>query len=67
MKTYTTKSGDTWDLIAFQKLGNCKYTAQLMDVNRDKLSYTVFPAGVALNLPEIEQETTKLKLPAWRL
>lgn len=67
MVKYYTKSGETFDLIAFRELGDCKYTAELMDANRDKLNYAIFPADVELNLPEIKVEPTKLKLPAWRL
>ena len=33
-KTYTTRSGDTWDLIAYEQMGYCRYVDLLMDVNR---------------------------------
>ena len=65
MVTYETKSGDTFDIIAYEKFGNCKYAADLMNVNRDKLQYFIFPAGIELNLPEISTDETNFKLPAW--
>ena len=64
--TIRTKSGQVWDEIAFIYLGNCKYTADLMAANPDKLEYFVFPAEVELVLPEIEDETAnKSNLPSW--
>lgn len=66
MKIYSTKSGDTWDLIAYKELGDSKYTDALINVNRDKISNFIFSAGVKLKIPEIEK-TTKENLPAWRL
>lgn len=65
MVTYTTKSGDTFDSIAFNRYKNCKYTADLMAANRDKLQYFIFPAGVTLNIPEISTDIFQIKLPAW--
>ena len=50
-----TLAGDTWDLVAFREMGSCKYTPQLMKVNKDKLQYFVFPADVELTIPEIEE------------
>ena len=65
--TIKTKSGDTFDLIAFEYLGNCKYTADLMAANPDKLEYFIFPAEVELTLPEIKTTTTTnfQLLPSW--
>ena len=63
---YKTKSGQMWDEIAFEQLGDCKYVEQLMDANRELLKkYFVFPAGVELEVPTIEAETVKTALPAW--
>lgn len=65
--TYTTISGDTWDRIAYHKLGSCDYVNILMDANRDKLGTAIFSAGVVLTLPDItEAETVEATLPPWR-
>ena len=64
MVKYVTKSGDTFDKVAYEQLGDCKYTGDLLEVNRDKLQTYEFPAGVELNLPEIS-EVESTKLPNW--
>lgn len=67
MKTYTTKQGDMWDSIAFRELGSCSYTDDLMNVNQDKLTYFSFPAGIELNLPDIEtDELISESTPPWK-
>ena len=45
-KVYTTKSGDTWDLIAYEQMGDCRYMGLLMDANRAHVSRccTDYPA-----------------------
>ena len=51
MGSYTTVNGQTWDQIAYEVYGNEYYCGKLMDANRDKLEYFVFPDGIVLNLP----------------
>lgn len=51
MGSYTTVNGQTWDQIAFEVYGNEYYCGKLMDANRDKLEYFVFPDGIVLKLP----------------
>lgn len=66
MVTYKTKAGQCWDEIAFEQLGDCKYTADLLKANPTKLNYFIFPANVELTIPEIEKPTAKVNsLPAW--
>lgn len=65
MSSYTTKAGDTWDMIAKEVYGKETYTSFLMENNRDKIGYFVFPRGVTLkvlDLPDMEDST----LPEWR-
>ena len=66
--TYTTSSGDMWDSISFKLYGSEKYTGALMEKNSDYLEdYYVFPAGIVLNVPEIEGTEDLLDiLPPWR-
>lgn len=63
--TYTTKSGDTWDIIAYETLGDCRYTEDLINANREYLTTYIFSAGVKLKIPEIEKKRTK-ELPPWK-
>lgn len=65
-KAYTTKSGDTWDLIAYDQLGSCSYMNLLIDANRQHVGTAIFSAGVVLQLPEITTETQSTALPPWR-
>ena len=65
MKTYTTKQGDTWDLVAYQQMGDCQFTKDLMWANRLLLDYYTFPAGIVLGIPSIEAATPET-LPPWK-
>lgn len=66
-KTYTTVSGQTWDQIAFEVYGEEHFCDRIMDANRDKLDYFVFPAGVTLNLPELDMlDSVPSDYPSWR-
>jgi phage tail protein X len=67
MLTYTTKSGDTFDIIAKRKLGKEKYTKELMEANNDYIDYVIFPAGIELEIPEIKKESSSgIQAPPWR-
>lgn len=65
MDTYTTKSGDMWDSIAYEQLGSTGHTARLINANLSHRDTYIFPSGVVLNLPEIEQKINGL-LPPWK-
>jgi hypothetical protein len=55
MKQYRTKSGDTWDKIAYEQLGS-EYLLPLLLKANQKYRYVVqFEAGVLLNIPEVEE------------
>ncbi len=68
MSVYITKSGDMWDAIAYTQLGSTSYTGALMMLNTQHLDICVFPAGIALTLPEVERERASIpdSLPPWR-
>ena len=65
MKTYLTRAGDSFDLIAYQQLGSCNYVEQLINANRNHIETFIFKAGVELQLPNV-QEVSVVKLPPWR-
>lgn len=65
MKTYTTIQGDTWDMIAYKKLGSTNYTDQLISANMEHVGILLFPAGVTLRLPEITEKVSG-DLPPWK-
>lgn len=69
MRRYITVQGQTWDQIAYELYGNEYMCDKLMDLNRDKLDYLVFPAGIELVAPDKELviiETVPSDYPAWR-
>ncbi len=65
MKTYTTVQGDLWDRIAYKQLGDTAYTDKLMTLNSKYIGYFVFPEGIVLNLPDI-QNTVSSSAPPWK-
>ncbi len=67
-KTTSTIMGDTWDTIALRIYGNVLRAQDLMEAreNRPLLDYQVFPAGVKVAIPEIEETTATDDLPEWR-
>lgn len=70
MTYYTTKQGDTWDTIAFEQYGSELKAQNLMQERKNitLLDYEVFPAGVVVAIPDIEEESKYSdSLPAWRL
>ena len=62
---YVTQMGDTWDSIAYNRLGSCRYTQDLINANREYIDIFIFSAGTELELPEIEKKST-VKVPAWK-
>ena len=62
---YTTKSGDTWDVIAREVYGS-EYNADvLMAANPQEIDTFLFNAGVELNTPALEEERDGL-MPPWK-
>ena len=66
MSEYKTVQGDTWDVIAYRELGSTNDTDQLMIANLEHVGTLLFPAGVTLRLPEIEEKKPNGDLPPWK-
>lgn len=67
MLKYRTIQGDTWDIIAFKvynSLGEERLMHLLIDANPLYRNYVCFPAGVILNVPEVEIPRSNT-LPPW--
>lgn len=62
---YTTKSGDTWDVIAKQVYGSEYHADILMAANPQQIDTFLFEAGVVLATPVLEEEQDGL-LPPWK-
>lgn len=66
---YTTISGQTWDQIAYEVYADEHYCDRIMEANRDKLEYFIFPEGIKLNIPDKEAIAGSIisnDYPEWR-
>ena len=63
--TYITVSGDMWDKIAYEEMGSSLHVDKLMKANLAYLHYFVFPAGIVLTIPALEEEEVE-ELPLWK-
>lgn len=63
--TYTTISGDTWDIVAYKVYGNEMYMDILIKANLEYKDIYIFPAGVVLAVPETGLEVSE-SLPPWK-
>ncbi len=64
--TYVTQQGDMFDLIAYKTLGSEKYMTDVMKENPAYLLTEKFPAGVTLQIPDVETTETGDELPPWK-
>lgn len=62
---YVTKQGDTWDKIAYEQYGNELYADVLIMENIKYAGIVVFPEGISLVIPKVEEETEE-DVPEWR-
>ena len=64
-KTYITKAGDMWDLIAYTEMGSASFQDVLMMANQRWIWYYILPGGIRLNVPEVEEPKDD-SLPPWK-
>lgn len=64
-KSYTTISGDMWDKIAYEQMGSVLYTDKLILANIKYAAFFVFPSGVVLTIPDVEDKVN-MQLPPWK-
>lgn len=67
MRTYRTIQGDTWDIIAYREYSNIggeRLLHHLIEANSDYVDTVIFPAGVVLNVPDIDIPKSDT-LPPW--
>ncbi len=61
---YVTSEGDMWDKIAYEQMGSENFMGELIRNNDDLVDVVVFPSGVEINVPEVDD--TQTDLPSWR-
>ena len=64
-RAYITAQGDMWDSISHSQLGDAAHTDKLLSLNRHLLDYYIFPAGIAIQLPEAGADAPDV-LPPWK-
>lgn len=62
---YTTKSGDTWDVIAKEVYGSEYHADALMAANPEHIGTFRFSTGVVLKTPTVEDARAGT-LPPWK-
>lgn len=66
-KTYTSISGDEWDGICYKFYGEGgeKFIGEVMQANSQHINLAVFPAGIVLEMPEINMIQEMQNKPPW--
>ncbi|MGN1118312.1 MAG: tail protein X [Acutalibacteraceae bacterium] len=67
MTKYVTKQGDMFDNIASEQLGDVAFTGSLMEANPEHINTYVFPAGVTLNIPDVDYTELDEDIPPWKV
>jgi phage tail protein X len=66
MAQYITKDGDMLDDICWQYYGSTKVFNQVLAANLGLANKgALLPAGISINLPELEKPTKKPKIKLW--
>lgn len=67
MDTYTTQQGDMWDEISYKVYGSSAHTAHLMQANTQHLDIFIFPSGIVLQIPPLDETAVSISsFPPWR-
>lgn len=62
---YSTVSGDTFDLIAYNQYGDEKMAIHIIEANIDYAHVVIFGAGTVLTIPSVDI-TPASNLPPWK-
>lgn len=65
-KEYTTRAGDTFDLLAIAAYDEEKMASYIIQANPLHMGTIVFEAGVKLKIPVLNKTETPTTLPPWR-
>lgn len=65
MAIYKTVSGDEWDEICYKHYGTEMVMDKVIHANPKYMDLVVFPAGIVLDMPEIETVQTTQNKPPW--
>ena len=65
-KEYTTRAGDTFDMLALAMYNEEKLAHYIIEFNPQFAGVVVFEANVPIRLPIVENVETPATLPPWR-
>lgn len=63
---YTTRSGDTYDLLAIATYDDEKLSSHIIQANPQHMKTLVFEEGVLLKIPKLDKTKRPSTLPPWR-
>ena len=63
---YTTRAGDTFDLLAIAAYDEEKLASYIIKANPLHMGTIVFEAGVTLKIPILDKTENPSTLPPWR-
>lgn len=63
---YTTRNGDTYDLLAIAAYNDEKLASRIIQANPLHMKTLVFEEGVLLKIPILERVELPSTLPPWR-
>lgn len=63
---YTTRNGDTYDLLAIAAYNDEKMASHIIKANPQHMKTLVFEEGVALKIPLLKNVQLPSTLPPWR-
>lgn len=66
-KKYITRSGDTWDTIAFRALKSELFMDKMLDANPEHHYVARFDDGIELAVPDLPPPARVTNLPPWRI
>lgn len=65
-KEYTTRAGDTFDLLAIAAYDEEKMASYIIQANPLHMGTIIFDAGIKLKIPILNKTEKPLTLPPWR-
>lgn len=65
-KTYMTKWGDAFDLLALKEYGEETLSKYIIEANPDYCDVLIFEESVELRIPILENKEVPETLPPWR-
>ncbi|MDO5397459.1 MAG: tail protein X [bacterium] len=66
MSIYVTNTGDTFDSIAYSKLGSEEFMTEIIKANLQFAGIIRFGFGTELEIPDIDKVPNTTALPSWR-